>query len=200
MAGWRNWQTQTAQNRPTARSWGFKSLARYHHQGGSARTDSVPFALASEPKSLRVTMIPLRRRGWHHPAKGKFRVPGKSGTPAPAPAAKDGTILNPSVSSGRYGSFPSLTCFKFRFVRRPLLRSTDERSPYSGCSENQKSAPLDERAFWVGKTSQKLLRCAGRVLNGMVMKGGTRPPRWPRMGLIRIGRKGERDGDNRGQQ
>jgi hypothetical protein len=30
MAGWRNWQTQTAQNRPTARSWGFKSLARYH--------------------------------------------------------------------------------------------------------------------------------------------------------------------------
>ena len=171
---------------------------------------------------MRVTMIPLRRRGWHHPAKGKFRVPGKSGTPAPAPAAKDGTILNPSVSSGRYGSFPSLTCFKFRFVRRPLLRSTDERSPYSGCSENQKSAPLDERAFWVGKTSQKLLRCAGRVLNGMVMKGGTRPPRWPRMGLtgtvswprmdvtgtvswprmglIRIGRKGERDGDNRGQQ
>ena len=32
MAGWRNWQTQTAQNRPTARSWGFKSLARYHHR------------------------------------------------------------------------------------------------------------------------------------------------------------------------
>ena len=31
MAGWRNWQTQTAQNRPTARSWGFNSLARYHH-------------------------------------------------------------------------------------------------------------------------------------------------------------------------
>jgi hypothetical protein len=31
VAGWRNWQTQTAQNRPTARSWGFKSLARYHH-------------------------------------------------------------------------------------------------------------------------------------------------------------------------
>lgn|GEM_PF-5308426 len=30
VAGWRNWQTQTAQNRPTARSWGFKSLARYH--------------------------------------------------------------------------------------------------------------------------------------------------------------------------
>jgi hypothetical protein len=29
LAGWRNWQTQTAQNRPTARSWGFKSLARY---------------------------------------------------------------------------------------------------------------------------------------------------------------------------
>jgi hypothetical protein len=53
-------------------------------------------------------MIPLRRRGWHHPAQGKslfelsgnllarrpfFSVPGKSGTPAPAPAAKDGTIL-----------------------------------------------------------------------------------------------------------
>jgi hypothetical protein len=44
VAGWRNWQTQTAQNRPTARSWGFKSLARYHHQNA---------------QSLRVTMMPL---------------------------------------------------------------------------------------------------------------------------------------------
>jgi len=36
----------------------------------SARTN-LTFALASKPKSLRVTMIPLRRRGWHHPAQGK---------------------------------------------------------------------------------------------------------------------------------
>lgn len=61
VAGWRNWQTQTAQNRPTARSWGFKSLARYQ-----------PYLLprASKPKRLRITMNPLRRRGWHHPVQG----------------------------------------------------------------------------------------------------------------------------------
>jgi hypothetical protein len=28
-----------------------------------------------------------------------FRVPGKSGTPAPAPAAKDGTILEPFLNT-----------------------------------------------------------------------------------------------------
>src|ERR1019366_9981389 len=69
-------------------------------RGGSsppART-KISLALASKPKSLRVTMIPLRRRGWHHPARADPFEPfswrrEKSGTPAPAPAAKDGTIL-----------------------------------------------------------------------------------------------------------
>jgi hypothetical protein len=40
VAGWRNWQTQTAQNRPTARSWGFKSLARYQGRRQPCRRTS----------------------------------------------------------------------------------------------------------------------------------------------------------------
>jgi integrase len=51
VAGWRNWQTQTAQNRPTARSWGFKSLARYHHHRFHSSGASGSFFPASRASS-----------------------------------------------------------------------------------------------------------------------------------------------------
>jgi hypothetical protein len=60
VAGWRNWQTQTAQNRPTARSWGFKSLARYHHH-------QVPRFAAEKPA------------GRHDPASAQGMAPSREG-------------------------------------------------------------------------------------------------------------------------
>ncbi len=81
MAGWRNWQTQTAQNRPTARSWGFKSLARYHHhQRPSLRSRMT--AGHHDPASAQ-GLAPTREA-----ASSPWTVPETSGTPIPAPAAK----------------------------------------------------------------------------------------------------------------
>src|ERR1017187_795365 len=63
-------------------------IVRPQGHGGSSPSPATIIikALAPKPKSLRVTMIPLRRRGWHHPARAiRLAGSGNSGSPDPAP-------------------------------------------------------------------------------------------------------------------
>src|ERR1039457_694509 len=55
-------------------------IVRPHGHGGSSPSPATIIikALAPKPKSLRVATIPLRRRGWNHPAQGLSAFNGEA--------------------------------------------------------------------------------------------------------------------------
>jgi hypothetical protein len=95
----------------TGRRRRLKIVRPQGHGGSSPSPATITIkALAPKPKSLRVTMIPLRRRGWHHPAQGREGRPcaviGEAHISGTKRYGRCSANLTPATAIYRILSFP----------------------------------------------------------------------------------------------